>query len=80
MVLRTSLTCRQSFYSTLNFNAPIDLQGSVTFMGLSVTDAGFGVFNFTLPVIPCTAAGGVAVAAAVVSPPAMTSKYSGSGT
>jgi len=55
-------------YSTLNFNAPIDLQGTVTFIGLSVTDNGFGVFNFTLPVTPCAAAGGVVVAAAV--PPA----------
>jgi len=53
------------FYDTLNFNAPIDLQGTVTFIGLSVTDNGFGVFNFTLPVTPCTAAGGVAVGAAV---------------
>jgi hypothetical protein len=51
-------------YTTLNFNAPIDLQGTVTFMGLSVTDNGFGVFNFTLPVTPCLAAGGKVVAAA----------------
>jgi len=62
-------------YSTLHFNAPIDLQGSVTFMGLSVTDNGFGVFNWTLPVTPCTAAGGVVVAAA--APPPTASKTGG---
>jgi len=54
-----------AFYDTLTFNAPIDLQGTVTFKGLSVTEDGFGVFNFTLPVAPCTSVGGVVVAAAV---------------
>jgi len=62
-------------YTTLNFNAPVDLQGSVTFMGLSVTDNGFGVFNVTLPVTSCAAAGGKVVAAA--APPVTVPSMSG---
>lgn len=65
MLLRSNLW--QSFYDTLHFNAPIDLQGTVMFIGLSVTDNGFGVFNFTLPVTPCASAGGTVVAATVPS-------------
>jgi len=66
-VIQSDVISDCSFYDTLNFNAPIDLQGTVTFMGLSVTDNGFGVFNFTMPVTPCAGAGGVVVAAAVPS-------------
>jgi len=73
-VVQSGLISDQAFYSTLHFNAPIDLQGTVTFVGLSVTDNGFGVFNFTLPVIPCASAGGTVVAAKpVVSPAASAS-------
>jgi len=61
-VIQQGLVSNNAFYSMLNFNAPIDLQGTVTFKGLSVTDGGFGVFNFTLPVQPCSAVGGVPAA------------------
>jgi hypothetical protein len=66
-VVQSGLISDNSFYSTLHFNAPIDLQGTVMFIGLSVTDNGFGVFNFTLPVTPCISAGGTVVAATVPS-------------
>jgi len=74
-VIQSDLITENSFYSTLHFNAPIDLQGTVTFIGLSVTDNGFGVFNYTLPVIPCASAGGtvVAVTKPVVPPAASAS-------
>jgi len=77
-VVQSGVISDKSFYSTLNFNAPIDLQGTVMFIGLSVTDNGFGVFNWTLPVIPCTAAGGKVVPA-TVPPPTVKAVVHGDG-
>jgi len=37
-------------YTNLFYNAPANAQGTVTLAGLSVTKAGFGVWNFTFPV------------------------------
>ena len=60
-VLHTkSLTFPQESYTGLSYVAPLCGTGSITLKGLDVTDNGFGVWNYTLPIIgqmPFDAAG-----------------------
>lgn len=40
----------QNTYTQLSYNAPLCGDGVAILKGLSVTDAGFGVWNYTFPV------------------------------
>ena len=48
----TSYSYEQASYTGLSYNVPIcgPANGTLTIAGLGVTDNGFGVFNYTLPV------------------------------
>ncbi|KAF4627142.1 hypothetical protein G7Y89_g11010 [Cudoniella acicularis] len=47
------ITCNRT-YTLLSYNAPADVVGPVTLGGLSVTDNGFGVWNYTFNVVGAT--------------------------
>jgi hypothetical protein len=44
----------QGTYTQLFYNAPPYASGTITFQGLGVTNSGFGVFNYTMPVTGTT--------------------------
>jgi hypothetical protein len=54
----------QGTYTQLFYNAPPYASGSITFAGLAVTNSGFGVYNYTIPVT------GTTVTCVTVPPPA----------
>jgi hypothetical protein len=54
----------QGTYTQLFYNAPPYASGSITFQGLAVTNSGFGVYNYTIPVT------GTTITCVSVTPPA----------
>jgi len=63
-VIQTMSVAKNGTYTQLFYNAPPYASGSITFQGLGVTNSGFGVFNYTMPVT------GTTITCIPVTPPA----------
>jgi len=68
-VIQTMPVAKNGTYTQLFYNAPPYASGSITFQGLGVTNSGFGVFNFTIPVSGTTMTCISAVPSATAAPP-----------
>jgi len=53
-VIQTMSVAKNGTYTQLWYNAPPYASGSITFQGLGVTNSGFGVYNYTIPVTGTT--------------------------
>jgi len=53
-VIQTMSVAKNGTYTQLLYNAPPYASGTITFKGLAVTNSGFGVYNYTLPVAGTT--------------------------